>query len=336
MVPRTVWLSNFCLLAVTWATESLEEPMQLAALTSATTERPTPEQEAATAQNVVNSDRHSIIAAMNSLKTTPSEFRSAAKNHSLSKVLSNHLSVKILHQVAKDVNQEKTQGVLDFKNALTALKQSSSKVAQEDALKAVKQSSEALDKLEKNEMKDAKKRMKENRKAEEGKVKHMYHAAKDAAKKMLHDKNSLERAQHKAGFSEDKYENEEGRNEEFAETKEDQAEDEEDRGFDSIEPIFDPALDHVLDDLSREHAHASKERHRAIHDAVEELRRANKSTKAAANKASRYAGDLLEDSSSLVCPSGLCLLTAASIGLLVVFVMRSHARPAPIVQPLLG
>lgn len=210
-------------------------------------------------------------------------------------------------------------------SALRNLKTSNSSIMK-DAANNAKQKSEHLDKLQGEEEKDARERLRKHRNAQRDEVRRSYREAHELTRKLLGDRNRLMNAQRRAGEKENMYEREEDRNENFAEHNQDRSEDQLDKAYGAIESIFDRAVDYLGDE-------GQKDREKALHARGHSIQTAF----ASATTASRQASQEQADGTELLAQPvvGLSLFAAASLGLLAFFVVR-QTRPAPKAKPLLG
>jgi hypothetical protein len=295
-----------------------------------------------------------LNAAIKKVEDSASDLRYAAKNRTRADTLGRQLAQEVHNEAHHASSTKEEQATQDFSIALVALQKSSATGKWEDAERSARQKSDNVEKAQKEEERTAKDKLQSRRQARIQEVHRSYHDAVDAARKMLKDRNRLENAEQRARESEQAREKEEMQNERYAEHLRDHAEHQKDDADDAIDQIFQRAEDH-LDDIQRPSREARRttanERHQAIQEAVETLRtEAQAAKKAEAATAAKKAKEAKEEkdasdashSDKLIAVSydayaPSVLLAAASLGLLVLYVVRSRRRPIPdLAPPLLG
>jgi hypothetical protein len=227
------------------------------------------------AQKKVNSDKSDLDAAVKKTENAAMDLRIAARNRTVAEAVSLHLAKEVQTQAAQDTSHEKKQATDDFSTALYELKNSAKTGHMDNAARAARQKSNAMDEVDEKEDRAALKELKSRRHARREEVRRSCHEANDAATNLLEDRNHLENAQRRAGMSEKEYEGEEMRNERFAEHSRDYAGRTKDDSNDAIDLIFDRAEHHLGEirrQRHRDHRVARHQRDQAIQEAVETVR----------------------------------------------------------------
>lgn len=280
------------------------------------------------ARNLVNSDKEEVGQAVANLRNAAANFRDA--NRTQTRALAINLAEEARTQARDATKQKKEQARNDFGKSLSLLEHAAPTGHWKDNEKAARQKSEELDKLDHEEEKDARERLRSQRKSAEDKVRQSYRTAHQAAKHLLKDRNRLMHAQRRAGEKEHVYEKEEGMNERFAEHSQDEAEYHNDKARMAIEHVFEEAEDYLIERSRRYRDEATDKRHQAVQGAVKTLR------EEVMKDASKELFADSDSSSMLPLVTNLSLFAAALVGLMSLrHVYVNHSR-IPRVQPVLG
>lgn len=297
------------------------------------------------AQNIVTSDKNKLMTAMTNMENVALSFRRAARNDRQTQAMAINLAEEAQSQAADDAKQEQGHAMNDFSTALSTLK-SAPPTANWTALeRSARQKSQNLDKLEEVQQRNAKEKLRSKRNAQKDEVRRSYRETRQAVRNLLNDRKNLMDAQRRAGQSENTYEREDDRNQDFAERYEDRAENQKEQADQAIETIFERAEDRLLDKGISQMEAASHARSKAVQEATDTLRKEAKVTHALRQAVQDAVENTLreeaEKETSVVLfgysiDSSVCLFAAASLGLAVLVTMRMYAKPAPVAKPLLG
>jgi hypothetical protein len=303
-------------------------------------------QEEQDAQHAVDSDKTSLSNAMKHMDTVASNLQKSLKNKTHAEALAANLAKGVFDEAAANKKDEKKKASSDFHRYLLELKSASPMGNWSNALKKVEDQARYLDKLDDEQMQDARMRLHSKHASQKTQVRGAYHEAHNAAMNLLRDKNRLENAMRHAGAKESEYEREEEKNEELGESSQDKVEDLHDNADDAAQQMYETSEGHLhaLQHSSRKEQHyASRDRQQQVHDAVQGLKNAAKA-KTSTKKAQAQGGDIvdneddLEASQVLVAPNDVrssYLLAFGSLGLLLFFNFR-RTRPTLVAPPLLG
>jgi len=226
-------------------------------------------------QQTVDSDKQNVEKAVHDMEHVAAKFRYAARNDTHAIALAKNLAEEARTDAAQAASQGKKQAMHDFVISLSALRnlKTSNSSKMKDAANNARQKSEHLDKLQEEEQKDARERLRKHRNAQRDEVRQSYREAHELTRKLLRDRNRLMNAQRRAGEKENMYEREEDRNENFAEHNQDRSEDQLDKAYGAIESIFDRAEDYLGDKGQKDREKARHARGHAIQTAFETLRK---------------------------------------------------------------
>merc|ERR1711998_420069 len=186
-------------------------------------------------QQTVDSDKQNVEKAVHDMEHVAAKFRYAARNDTHAIALAKNLAEEARTDAAQAASQGKKQAMQDFVISLSALRnlKTSNSSKMKDAANNARQKSEHLDKLQEEEQKDARERLRKHRNAQR----------------------------------------EEDRNENFAEHNQDRSEDQLDKAYGAIESIFDRAEDYLGDKGQKDREKARHARGHAIQTAFETLRK---------------------------------------------------------------